>query len=283
MVPGGQARVRSRLCYEEAMTALKWLLVGLLGYGGLVALMYLFQRSLMYFPDARRTLPAHADLPQAEEVQLTSSDGEKLIAWHVAPRGKKPVVIYFHGNGGALNLRVGRFRWLIEDGTGLLALSYRGYGGSTGRPSEPGLIRDAVAAYDFAAVRYAPARIVLWGESLGTAVAIALAADHQVGGLILDAPFTSAADVGAAAYFFVPVRALIKDPFRSDERIGKVRAPILVLHGERDRVVPIRFGERLFALANEPKRMVRLAQAGHEDLDDHGALDAVKTFLAEPR
>ncbi len=264
------------------MTVLKWLLiVGVLGYGGLLALMVLFQRQLMYFPDARRHDPAAAGLPQAEEVALTASDGEKLLAWHVAPRGNKPVVLYFQGNAGALDLRAGRFAWLIADGTGLVALNYRGYGGSSGRPSEAGLIRDAEAAYDFAAARYAPSRIVPWGESLGTAVAIALAATHAVGGLILDAPFTSAADVGAAAYPFVPVRWLIKDAWRSDRRIARVTAPVLVLHGERDRVVPIRFGEKLFALANEPKRMVRFPAGTHVDLDDHGAVDEVRKFLGE--
>jgi fermentation-respiration switch protein FrsA (DUF1100 family) len=263
------------------MTVLLWLIaLALLGYGGLLALMYAFQRKMMYFPDARRTPPAAAGLPQAAEIALTSSDGEKLLAWHVPPRGDKPVVVYFQGNAGALDLRVGRFAWLIEDGTGLVALSYRGYGGSSGSPSEAGLIRDAVAAYDFAAARYAPPRLVLWGESLGTAVAIALAAAHEVGGLILDAPFTSAADVGAAAYPIVPVRWLIKDSWRSDERIVRVHAPILVLHGERDRVVPVRFGENLFRLANEPKRMVRFPVGTHVDLDDHGAVEVVGEFLA---
>jgi uncharacterized protein len=263
------------------MTGLKWfLIIVVLGYGGLLALMYGFQRRLMYFPDARRTVPAAAGLPQAEEVHLTSSDGEKLLAWHVPPRATKPVMIYFQGNAGALDLRVGRFHWLIADGTGLLALCYRGYGGSSGRPSEEGLIRDAIAAYEFAAARYVPQRIVLWGESLGTAVAIALAAGHKVGGLILDAPFTSAADVGAAAYPVVPVRWLIKDSWRSDLRIAGVAAPIWILHGERDRVVPVRFGETLFKLAKEPKRMVRFPAGTHVDLDDHGAVELVKKFLA---
>ena len=266
------------------MTTLKWLIVvAVIGYGGIVALMYVFQRALMYFPDPARTLPAAAGLPQAEEVVLTSSDGEKLIAWYVPPRGDRPALLYFHGNAGALDLRVGRFRWVVAEGDGLLALSYRGYGGSTGKPGEQGLIRDAQAVYDFAVTRYPANRIVLWGESLGTAVAIALAATHHVGGLILDAPFTSAADVGAAAYPFAPVRWLIKDAWRSDLRIAKVTAPILVMHGARDRVVPICFGERLFALANEPKRMVRFADGTHVDLDDHGAVDAVREFLAEGR
>jgi fermentation-respiration switch protein FrsA (DUF1100 family) len=258
-----------------------WIVVAVLGYGGLLALMYLFQRSLMYFPDATRVAPAAAGLPQAEEVMLVSADGERLIAWHVPPRGPKPVVLYFQGNAGGLNLRAGRFAWLTADGTGLLALCYRGYGGSTGKPTEDGLIRDARAAYDFAAARYPAQRLVLWGESLGTALAIALAAERAVGGVMLDAPFTSAADIGAAAYPFVPVRWFMKDPFRSDLRIAKVSAPLLVLHGERDRVVPIAFGEKLFALAREPKRMVRFPSGEHADLDDHGAAKAVKEFLAE--
>ena len=189
-------------------------------------------------------------------------------------------MIYFQGNAGGSNLRAERFNWLTADGTGLLALSYRGYGGSTGKPSEDGLIRDAAAAYDFAAARYGPKRIVLWGESLGTAVAIALAAEREVAGVMLDAPFASAIDVGANAYPFAPVRWLIKDTFRSDRRIARVKAPILVLHGEQDTVVPIRFGEKLFALAHEPKRMVRFPDGGHVDLDDHGAAKVVKEFLA---
>jgi len=264
------------------MTVLKWLVIAaVLGYGGLLALMYIFQRALMYFPDATHTLPTYAGLPQAEEVLLTSDDAEKLIAWHVPARGGKPMVLYFQGNAGASNLRAERFTWLTADGTGLLALSYRGYGGSTGKPSEGGLIRDARAAYEFAAARYPTRRIVLWGESLGTAVAIALAAERAVAGVILDAPFTSAADVGAAAYPFAPVRWLIKDTFRSDQRIARVSAPLLMLHGERDSIIPISFGERLFALARAPKRMVRFPYGGHADLDAHGAKNVVKEFLAE--
>ena len=262
------------------MATLKSLIIlAILAYAGVLALMYVFQRSLMYFPDRARTPPAAAGLPQAEEVTLTSADGERLIAWYVPPQGDKPLVIYFHGNGGALNLRADRFRWLTTDGFGLVGLSYRGYGGSSGTPSETGFLLDASAAYDFAAARYPAGRIVLWGESLGTGVAVALAAERPIGGLILDAPFSSAADIGASAYPFIPVRWFIKDPFRSDERIGKVRAPLLVLHGEQDRIVPIRFGEKLFELGNEPKRMVRFPLGDHVDLDDHGAAEAARAFL----
>ncbi|HWC92994.1 MAG TPA: alpha/beta hydrolase [Pseudolabrys sp.] len=262
------------------MTALKWLLLAVAGYGALLVLMYVFQRSLMYFPDTKRTPPALAGLPQAEEVALRSSDGERLIAWHVPPRAGQKLVIYFQGNAGGLDLRAERFGRLTADGTGVLALCYRGYGGSTGSPSEAGLIRDALAAYDYAVARHPAARIVLWGESLGTGVAVALAAEREVGGVILDAPFSSIADVGAAAYPFAPVRWLIKDPFHSDRRIARVRAPLLIRHGEDDAVVPIRFGERLFALANEPKRFERFAGEGHVITDERGGMDSVRAFLA---
>jgi fermentation-respiration switch protein FrsA (DUF1100 family) len=265
------------------MTLLKWLVLAAAAFGGLVVLMYVFQRSLMYFPERLRTAPAEAGLSSAEEVVLDTADGEKVIAWHVPPRGDRPVVLYFHGNGGALRYRVGRFQALTADGAGLVALSYRGYGGSTGSPSEAGLIADGEAAYAFAAARYPAERIVLWGESLGSGVAVALAAGHTVGCMVLEAPFSSAADVGARAYWFLPVRLLMKDQFHSDQRIGRVTVPVLILHGARDPVVPIGLGEQLFALANEPKRFVRFADGGHEDLDAHGAQQAFRAFLRERR
>lgn len=263
------------------MTILKWLLLALAGYGALIALMYAAQRTLMYFPEKQRTAPAAAGFSQAEEIVLDTADRERVIAWHVPPRDGKPVVLYFHGNGGALQHRVPRFRPLVADGTGLLALSYRGYAGSSGSPSEAGFLNDAAALYAFAAARYPANRIVLWGESIGSAVAIALAATQDVAALVLEAPFTSAVDVGAKAYPFAPVRFLVKDTFRSDERIGKVRAPVLIMHGAFDRVVPLAFGERLFSLANEPKSFVRFPRGDHNDLDNYGALDAAKTFLSE--
>ena len=261
------------------MTLLKYLIAAAAAFGGFVALMYVAQRSLMYHPERLRTPPEAAGLFDAQEIVLDTADGEKVIVWYVPPKPGKPLVLYFHGNGGALRYRADRFRALAEDGTGLVALSYRGYGGSTGSPSEAGLIADAEAAYAFAAARMPPQRIVVFGESLGSGVAVALAATHRIGGLVLEAPFTSAADIGAAAYWFLPVRLLMKDPFLSDERIGKVTAPLLVLHGVRDGVVPIGHGERLFSLANEPKRFLPFAEGSHSDLDRYGALEAVRSFL----
>ena len=257
------------------------LLMALAGYVGLVAIMYFAQRALMYFPYSVRMTPADADFPQAQEVMLRAADGTNVIAWEVPPKEKKPVVLYFHGNGGSLAHRVARFQKLVEDGTGLVALSYRGYGGSEGKPSEDGLIADGRAAYDFARTRYPDAKIVLWGESLGSGVAVAIAAEKEVAAIVLEAPFTSTADIAFNAYPFIPVSLLMKDQFRSDERIGKVKAPLLIMHGTRDRVVPIRFGERLFDIANQPKEFVRFANGGHEDLDRYDHLSAARKFLSQ--
>ncbi len=263
------------------MTLLLLAAAGLLVFGGITFAMYLGQRRLMYFPETLRTAPAAAGLPQAEEVTLDTADGERIIAWHIAPKGDRPIVIYFHGNAGSLRFRVERYRAITADGTGLLAVSYRGYGGSSGSPTEAGLLADAEAAYAFARARCAPEQIVLWGESLGSGVATALATKRSVARLVLESPFTSAADVGASVYWFLPVRLLMKDQFRSDRRIGQVRAPILILHGTDDAVVPLAFGERLFALANEPKRLVRFAGGGHIDLDNYGAQNVTRPFIAE--
>jgi fermentation-respiration switch protein FrsA (DUF1100 family) len=168
---------------------------------------------------------------------------------------------------------------MTSDGAGLVALSYRGYAGSSGHPSERGILQDAAAAYAFATARYAPDRIVLWGFSLGTGVAVALASEQPIGKLILEAPYTSTVDIAGAVFPLVPVRWLMRDQFRSDERIARVKAPLLVMHGTDDPVIPISFGERLFALAHEPKQLVRFPGGGHDNLDDYGAIETARQFI----
>jgi fermentation-respiration switch protein FrsA (DUF1100 family) len=257
----------------------KWMFIAAACYLGFAALMYVVQRSLMYFPETVRTAPAAAGLPQAQEVVLDTTDGEKVIVWHVAPRGEQPVVLYFHGNGGSLRLRVDRFQRIAAAGVGLVALSYRGYGGSSGKPTEQGLINDARAAYAFAAERYP--RIALWGESLGTGVAVALAAEKPVTRMVLDAPYTSALDLARANHWYLPVRLLMKDQFRSDERIARVKAPVLIMHGEVDQIIPIAYGERLFAMIQGPKQFARFPGGYHVDLDRHGGAEVALKFLGE--
>jgi fermentation-respiration switch protein FrsA (DUF1100 family) len=267
------------------MTTLRWTAAFLVViYFVALAALYAFQRALLYpVPQTTRTTPAEAGFPEAEEIIATTGDGVRLILWHVPPKADKPVVMFFHGNGDILAWRVPRFRALTADGTGLIALSFRGYAGSSGRPTEQGLLEDGAAAYDFAAARYTPARIVPWGYSLGSGVAVAVATTRPVGALVLEAPYTSIVDVAAGAYPFFPVRWLIQDRYHSDRRIGALTAPLLVMHGEKDSVIAALFGRRLFALAPEPKRFIAFENGTHIDLDEQGAVGAVHAFLDEIR
>src|SRR5215213_3313406 len=263
------------------MTVLKWLLiVGAISYLGGLAALFLLQRSFLFpIPQVARTMPAAAGFPQAEEHLLTTDDGEKVIVWHVPAKPGHPVVLYFHGNGDFLAGFFGRFRDVIADGTGVVALSFRGYAGSSGQPSERGLLQDAAAAYAFTTARYSADSIVVWGFSLGTGVAVALASEQRTGKLILEAPYTSTADVAASLFWFMPVRLVMRDQFRSDERIARVTVPLLIMHGSNDHAIPIVFGERLFALAHEPKQFVRFPGGGHENLGSFGAIETARQFI----
>src|SRR6267378_6108203 len=212
------------------MTVLKWLVVlASVGYLGGLAVLYLKQRDFVFpIPRTVRTAPEAAGFPEAEEHVLTTADGEKVIIWHVPAKPGHPVVIYFPGNGDFLAGTVGRLRAITSDGTGLVVLSYRGYAGSSGQPSEQGLLLDAAAAYAFTSARYSADRIVAWGFSLGSGVAVALAAEQPVGKLILEAAYTSIADVAASVFPIFPIRLVLRDAFHSDARIARVKAPLLI-------------------------------------------------------
>jgi fermentation-respiration switch protein FrsA (DUF1100 family) len=257
------------------------LLIGA-AYLAVGGVLYFSQRAMMYRPpDTTARSPASAGFPEASTVRIKTADGEQLVAWFAPPRDGKPIVLFFHGNAEVLAWRTERFKELTNDGIGLLAVSFRGYAGSTGSPSEAGLIADGEAAYTFAAARYPASRIVLWGYSLGSGVAVRLAAKHPVAKVVLEAPYTSTVDIAAALFPFMPVRWLMLDQFRSIDYIKDVHAPLLVLHGARDRVVPIVFGERLFAAANEPKRFVRFPEGSHINLDQFGATGIVRQFVSQ--
>jgi uncharacterized protein len=263
------------------MTILKWLVMvaSIIYVGGLVVLFFAQRAMLFPVPPTGRTAPGAAGFPEAEEHILTTADGERVIVWHVPARPGHPVVIFFPGNGDFLAGRVDRFKGITSDGTGLVALSYRGYAGSSGQPGEQGLLQDAAAAYAFTVARYDARRIVVWGFSLGTGVAVALAAEQPIGKLILEAPYTSTVDVAARLLRIVPVRWLMRDQFHSDQRIARVTAPLLIMHGGSDPAISIDFGEQLFALAHEPKQFVRFPGGGHENLDSYGAMETARQFI----
>ncbi|RDJ19750.1 alpha/beta hydrolase [Bosea caraganae] len=254
----------------------------LAAYLAVLGLLYVYQRDLMYPRNpARAAMPGSNNLPGVEEAELTTADGERLVTWVVPPREGKPVLLFFHGNAGNFGraVRMLRFRALTEDGTGLFAVNYRGYGGSTGTPTEAGLLLDARAAYAAASARFGAERLVGYGESLGTGVVLKLAAEQPLKAVILEGAYLSTASVAQLVYPFVPIALMMKDQFRSDEVIGRVHAPLLMLHGERDTVIPFAQGEALYALANPPKRFIRFPLGGHEDLPAHGSVPEIRRFL----
>ncbi len=254
--------------------------LGAIAYLAIIALVYTQQRRLLFPASPVRISAAQAGLDGVQDVVIATSDGEQLVAWWKPPEPGRALLLYFHGNGGSLLNRRDRVRMLTQDGRGILIVSYRGYSGSTGTPSESGLREDARAARDWLST-YEPGRIVLYGESLGTGVAVRLATERQVGGVILDAPYTSTADIAKGLFWYLPVALLMRDQFRSIDRIGDIKVPLLVMHGEEDSVIPIALSELLFKAANEPKRYLRLPGTDHVSVLESGGIDAVRRFLVE--
>ena len=242
--------------------------------------LYIFQRRLIYFPDTEREAPAEAGLRGVREVVLEAPDRARLIAWYAAAKAGKPTFLYFHGNAGSLSDRAERIKRFAGAGYGVFMLSYRGYSGSTGNPSEPAIHADAHLAYDhLRGLGVAERSIVLYGESLGSGVAVRLASERQVGAVILDAPYTSLPDVGKLLYPVMPVQTFMVDRFDSRKHISGVSAPILILHGTLDTVVPLTLGQALFDVAPEPKEMAVLRGAGHSDIYAFGAFPRLEEFL----
>ena len=253
---------------------------GLAVYGSVVGGLYFFQRRLLYRPRPARPVLNDLALLGVREIELTTKDGLTLFSWYLPPPAGRPVIAYFHGNGGNIGYRAERLRRFAAAGYGVLLVEYRGYGGNPGEPCERGLFADAEAALDFlAASDISSEHVVLWGESLGSGVAVHLAANRAIGGVVLEAPFTSIAACAQRRYPFVPAAWLVHDRFDSLSRIAQVTAPLLILHGERDMVVPVHHGRALLKAATAPSEGWFSPSASHENLADHGALDVAMSFI----
>jgi uncharacterized protein len=253
-----------------------------------IGLLWAFQRRLLYLPAPRTVPPAASVLPGAEEVAFETADGLRLGGWFVSPgdRGNTrampgPAVLVCNGNGGNRSLRAPLAAALARLGLAVLLFDYRGYGGNPGHPTEAGLAADARAALDYLAARpeVDPARVVYFGESLGAAVALRLATERPPAALVLRSPFASLAEVGQLHYPLVPVSLLLRDRYDSAALAGRLAAPLLVVAGARDRIIPASHSRRLFAAAPQPKRLVVLDGADHNDYD----LLAGPRLLAELR
>ncbi|MDD5585531.1 MAG: alpha/beta hydrolase [Alphaproteobacteria bacterium] len=265
------------------MTLKTLLSAAMFAYGGTLVLAFLFQRHLSYFPDKLAFIPAEWAMPELETLTVNTSDGLNLKSWYRGPKKSgRPVIVFFQGNGAHSGYRNFKVRPWLDDGYGLLFVGYRGYGGNPGKPSEQGLYNDARAAIGAVLQRgVSPSSLIFYGESIGSGVAVQMAMEYKPAALVLEAPFTSLPDAGAYHYPWLPVRSFLKDKYDSLAKIGRVHAPLLLIHGEKDRIVPIQFGRQLFAAANEPKQAVYIPEAGHNDLYDWGAEEVVLKFLAK--
>ncbi len=253
-----------------------------LGYIGVVALLYVKQRSIMYFPQKNVPVPAEHGLEVMDVVHSVTSDGIDIAAWYYkAADPAKPTIILFHGNAGNIGIRDFKARMFIDAGYGIMLAGYRGYGGNTGKPTENGLYEDARAQMRWLVSHgVKPQNIVIYGESLGSGVATKMATEFpQARAVILETPYTSTVEVGQWRFPVVPVYLLMKDRFESIERIDEIRSPVLVLHGTKDRIVPFRYGLKLYEAANQPKHMEVFEGGGHNDLYKHGADQAILSFL----
>lgn len=254
------------------------------GYVLLVAGLALFQRDMIYHPGTTLIAPVEAGLEQVEEVVLTTSEGWAVTGWYIPPAHTDvPTVLFFHGNAGTLAHRAHKAKTLAASGYGIYLAGYRGYGGNTGSPSEQGLLADGRAALDWLIGRGVPqSRIVLYGESLGTGIATALAAERpELAALILESPFTRLPAL--APPYLLPGLAdlLMYDKFDSLSRMKSLTPPLLVVHGERDSLVPPAMGRALLAAAPGIKEGRFLPQAGHNDIWSNGGAEAVLEFLAQ--
>lgn len=253
-------------------------------YAAVVLAAWLIQTRLVYFPDPTRIDPRQLGLAAVEERWLTALDGTRVIVWHAPARPGQPTLLYFHGNGGNLANRASIIRRYMSEGVGVYMMSYRGYSGSGGTPSEAANVRDARLAYgDLRSLGVASNRIVLYGESLGTGIAARLATEEPAAALILEAPYTSIVDIGAQQFPFLPARWIMTERYETTLLVGRVRMPLLVVHGEADRIIPVEMGRAVFASAQQSsaKRLVTLPGAGHNNHDRYGSFEAIMSFLRE--
>ncbi|MGM0384651.1 MAG: alpha/beta hydrolase [Actinomycetota bacterium] len=216
--------------------------------GIVVGSVWALQRKLIYFPDTGPLPPAAEAIDGARDVTLATADGLELTAWYVPQSGTDTgmAVLVAHGNGGSIADRAGLAAELADRGLAVLLLEYRGYGGNPGTPSEEGLALDAEAAVAVLEdLGHPPERTVYFGESLGTGVVARLATVHSPAGVVLRSPFTSLAEVGAHHYPWLPVRQILTDRFPVSEPLTSVTAPVVVIRGDRDSIVPTELSHRV--------------------------------------
>lgn len=257
------------------------LIAVLVFYTILCAGLFFTQRKLLYYPSMNLKDPHHYGLLDVDVVRLETEDDITITAWHIPPKHSHAVtLIYFHGNAGHIGDRAGKLQAFADLGMGVLAVSYRGYGSSGGTPTEEGLYEDARAAIrHLQSLEIPNEQIVLFGESLGSGIAIQMATEFPIFAAVLEAPYTSVANRAQELYPFVPAKLLLQDHFNSEAKIGQVTIPLFFFHGEKDTIMPVAHGKRLFEQANEPKEAIYYPQFGHSDFDSEVIAKDILAFI----
>lgn len=252
-------------------------------YAALCLLMWAAQRHLMYHPNQTIRAPQEYGLTGFEDVMLRTPDGTQIDAWQHGAEPGHPTVVFYHGNAGNMGSHAAYFAALAKAGFGVLAIDYRGFGKSAGKPSETGLYEDARTALHYAVgtLHIAPGNLILYGESLGTGVAVQMATEVHTAALVLQAPYAAIADIGKMRYPWLPVDLLLEDKFNSIAKIDRIHMPLLLMHGTQDTVIPVTEGEALFARAAEPKQMVHFPGKDHHNLDIDARIHALEMFLLQ--
>lgn len=242
------------------------------------------ERALLYVANPTYATPADVGLIGFSERLIDTPDGERLVTWYSPPREGQPTLLYFHGNAGTLADRAERLANYRALGRGVLIMSYRGYSGSTGKPTETDNISDALLCYGtLVAWGTEPKDLFVYGESIGTGVAVQLAGTRPVAGVILDAPYTSIVDVAEKHYPYLPARLLMQDRYETLRHLDKVEAPLLVVHGERDSVVPVEMGRQVASGARGPSEIETFPEAGHTDHGNYGSFETINGWIDRQR
>jgi alpha-beta hydrolase superfamily lysophospholipase len=251
--------------------------------------LFLLQRYLIFpayianMSNGALRMPADYGLKDFKEISFTTHDNVRLVAWVHPPAKGMPIVVYFHGNAMHIAGRIPRYIALADAGYGVMALSWRGYGRSEGSPSEIGLYNDARSALDWLKANYPSTHILLFGESLGTGVAVQMATEYPVAGVILQSPYRSITQMTHEIDWYLPfIQYFVRDSFDSFSKVGHLQAPVLIFHGTKDEVVPFAHGKALNTKIASRHEFIAVPNAGHVNIPDDIILKGMKEFFHCP-
>ena len=266
--------------YEKKMSIISILFLVLAGYLLVTFVLYFFQRSIIYYPTVNNYFGEKLNIP-VEKVKIKTEDDIELLSWYHSKNSEDyKTILFLHGNAGTLENRIYKINHFKDVNVNFLIIAWRGFSGNKGKPSEKGLYEDAKSAIKWLKNKgIKEENIIIYGESLGTGVAVEIAQNKNFAGVILEAPFTSMVNVGKTKYPFFPVSFLLKDKYESDKKIKNIKSPIFIMHGEVDKIIPFWMGEKMYELANEPKYSYFSKYDDHMMQYNEKLLNELKKFI----